>query len=170
MKRIKAVTLLKCNTARDKGFTLVELLVVIAIISLLSSVVLASVNEARESAEKTARLQAAKEVQKALEAYHLDGNPYPDGSGSLDNLQVLVDENYISSLPNNDSPYAIYYRGPNNDFRYCSDETPEENEYLFSIYWGSTDEVDNFSMPYLKIQFLNGTVINLKMYGCLSQT
>jgi len=39
---------------RNKGFTLIELLVVIAIISLLSSVVLASLNSARAKARTTA--------------------------------------------------------------------------------------------------------------------
>jgi prepilin-type N-terminal cleavage/methylation domain-containing protein len=42
------------NTKFSKGFTLIELLVVVSIISLLSSVVLAAVKDAREKAQAKA--------------------------------------------------------------------------------------------------------------------
>jgi prepilin-type N-terminal cleavage/methylation domain-containing protein len=51
------------------GFTLIELLVVISIISLLSSVVLTSVNGARAKARDARRIADLKEMQKALEFY-----------------------------------------------------------------------------------------------------
>ncbi|MEK7568866.1 MAG: type II secretion system protein [Patescibacteria group bacterium] len=61
----------------QKGFTLVELLVVIAIISLLSSIVLTSLNSARMKARDARRLSEMRQIQLALEMYyHANGN-YP---------------------------------------------------------------------------------------------
>lgn len=67
------------------GFTLVELLVVISIISLLSSVVFASVNSARGKARDAARRAAVRQVKTAIEFYFDANNVYPsiacDGCG-----------------------------------------------------------------------------------------
>lgn len=62
---------------RKRGFTLVELLLVISIISLLSSVVLASVNSAREKAKETALISFLFEVRNAMELYKNNVGRYP---------------------------------------------------------------------------------------------
>lgn len=54
----------------QKGFTLIELLVVIAIIGLLSSVVLLSLNSAREKARNARRVADARQIVGALELYY----------------------------------------------------------------------------------------------------
>jgi prepilin-type N-terminal cleavage/methylation domain-containing protein len=61
-----------------KGFTLIELLVVISIISLLSSVVLASVATARMKARDAKRLLDMKQVMLALDLYYDANGRYPD--------------------------------------------------------------------------------------------
>jgi prepilin-type N-terminal cleavage/methylation domain-containing protein len=62
----------------NRGFTLIELLVVISIISLLTTVVLASLSTARASARDAERIAAVKQIQNALELYALDhGGNYP---------------------------------------------------------------------------------------------
>lgn len=72
----------------SKGFTLIELLVVISIISLLSSVVLASLNSARAKARDTRRLSDMHQMQVALDMYLNQFGRYPDsdfaGCGTWD--------------------------------------------------------------------------------------
>lgn len=62
-----------------KGFTLIELLVVIAIIGILSGVVLASLNTARQKARNSQRIADVRQVVLALELYYDAQNPnaYP---------------------------------------------------------------------------------------------
>jgi len=62
---------------RTKGFTLIELLVVIAIISILSSVVLASLGTARQKARDATRVSDLKNLQLALELYFDGAQSYP---------------------------------------------------------------------------------------------
>lgn len=63
---------------RNKGFTLIELLVVIAIIGILASVVLASLNSARQKARDSKRIGDLKQIQLALELYADSANAlYP---------------------------------------------------------------------------------------------
>ncbi|QQR82870.1 type II secretion system protein [Candidatus Campbellbacteria bacterium] len=67
-----------------RGFTLIELLVVIAIIGILSSVVLASLNSAREKARDAKRISDIKQIQLALELYaDSHAGLYPAATSSL---------------------------------------------------------------------------------------
>lgn len=63
---------------RQEGFTLIELLVVIAIISLLSSIVFASLSSARVKARDARRLSDIHQLVIALNLYASDNNgKYP---------------------------------------------------------------------------------------------
>ena len=63
---------------KSKGFTLIELLVVIAIIGILSSVVLASLNSARQKSRDAKRVADMKQLQLALELYYdANSSTYP---------------------------------------------------------------------------------------------
>ncbi|OHA22090.1 MAG: hypothetical protein A3G52_02945 [Candidatus Taylorbacteria bacterium RIFCSPLOWO2_12_FULL_43_20] len=66
-----------------KGFTLIELLVVISIIGLLSSVVLASLNNARSKARNVKRISDIKQYSLAMELYYDSAGkyPYPNTTG-----------------------------------------------------------------------------------------
>ena len=103
-----------------KGFTLIELLVVISIISLLTSIVLASINTARRKARDTARIRVAQELQKALALYFSDYGYYPPKT-QADLINYLVPK-YISKINS-----EIIYRGVDleNDFRQeCTSNCP----------------------------------------------
>jgi len=68
---------------KEQGFTLIELLVVIAIIGILSSVVLASLNTAREKSRDVRRITDVKQIQLALELSFSSNNAYPTGLAAL---------------------------------------------------------------------------------------
>lgn len=62
---------------KSLGFTLIELLVVVAIISLLSSVILALVKDARQKAQIKAFRSEVQQLINALELYRADNGIYP---------------------------------------------------------------------------------------------
>lgn len=62
---------------KRNGFTLIELLVVIAIISIISSVVLASLSAARVKARDARRISDIKQITIALELYFDTNGYYP---------------------------------------------------------------------------------------------
>lgn len=68
---------------RSKGFTLIELLVVIAIIGLLASIILASLNTARQKGRDARRVADVKEIQLALELYYDANSTYPPDTVTL---------------------------------------------------------------------------------------
>lgn len=70
---------LKILRSTFNGFTLIELLVTISIIGVLSTLVLANFNAARERARDAQRKSDMRQVQNALRAYYNDSGSYPNG-------------------------------------------------------------------------------------------
>lgn len=70
------------SSKSSRGFTLIELLVVVAIIGLLGSIVLASLNSAREKARDARRKADVAEIAKALAVWDINNNDGYMGSGS----------------------------------------------------------------------------------------
>ena len=66
----------------SRGFTLIELLVVIAIIGILSSVVLASLQEARARARYAQMVSQMRQVAQAIEMYETITGVYPTNASS----------------------------------------------------------------------------------------
>jgi len=91
---------LKEKSAKNKGFTLIELLVVLAIITLIFSLILASMSTARKKARDSQRVQDFAQFSKALELYYNQYGMYPCGDSYLgppDN--VYIDSSTNSSCP-----------------------------------------------------------------------
>jgi len=76
-------------TKKYKGFTLIELLVVIAIIGILSSIVLVSVNSARDKAKDAAVKSNVEGTRVAAELYYdSHGSSYADVCTSPDFVRI----------------------------------------------------------------------------------
>lgn len=71
---------------KSKGFTLIELLVVVAIISLISSIMLASLTEAKNRANQSKFKQEMSELIKAIELYKADNRFYPGGDDTINKM------------------------------------------------------------------------------------
>ncbi|MFZ5932786.1 MAG: type II secretion system protein [Patescibacteria group bacterium] len=67
----------------QKGFTLIELLVAISIIAIISTVLLANFNAARERGRDAQRKSDLRNIQTALRVYYNDYGAYPaHGTGA----------------------------------------------------------------------------------------
>ena len=101
----------------EKGFTLIELLVVVAIIGILSSVVLAAMNNARQKGRDARRQTDLKNIKTALLLYNENtGGSYPiqtttttvaaDASTAL---TALVSSGLIATMPVDPTPGKLYF-------------------------------------------------------------
>ncbi len=107
----------------NKGFTLIEVSMVIAIIGLLSSIVLVSMNTAKEKARDAKRKSDLNQIRKALEVSVNNRGYYP-GDGQCNDKStcwnsanpiwryLVTEDKLLSDLPVdpiNDATYYYYY-------------------------------------------------------------
>lgn len=88
---------------RKKGFTLIELLVVIAIIGILATIVLVSLNTARQKARDARRISDLRQVQLALQMYYDTNTAYPAA------LADLVTGGFMTAAPTDPQGTAYGY-------------------------------------------------------------
>ncbi len=90
------------------GFTLVELLVVISIISLLSSIVLGTVNTAREKARNARRKQDMRQLELAIQLYYDTNGTFPPSVTTVQDNAWSITEggvNWPAVFRNELAPY-----------------------------------------------------------------
>jgi len=109
----------------NSGFTIIELLVVIAIISLLSSIILASLNSARKKAHVAKTISDLRQFYQAIEIYYNDtGIPPPQDhdwndvcekaifvSGNFSHKPSAWAGPYLTSWPKNQWGYTYHWHG-----------------------------------------------------------
>jgi len=109
----------------DHGFTLIELLVVVAIISILASVVLASLNTAREKARDVQRVANVNQIANAIALYQDDSGGVPPGEDGVEyvngnpNWIPGLAPKYISSVPSDPidvGEHKFHYSRKGNDY------------------------------------------------------
>ncbi len=123
----------------QKGFTLIELLVVIAIIGILSSVVLASLNSARQKSRDARRMADLQQIKLAAELY-FDAN-----SSAYPATLSLLSPNYIGTVPTDPRTGAAYaYQLASSTTDYCLG-TDLENDATASSTASDQDCIDALS-------------------------
>ena len=122
------------HTRKGAGFTLIELLVVIAIIGLLASIVLVSLNTARQKARDVRRISDLRQVALALEMYYDDNTSYPSVTGcSAANWTgtmstVLEAGGYMTKVPIDPT------NSGNNVYMYATNATSAAQRYILRAY------------------------------------
>jgi general secretion pathway protein G len=112
---------------KRKGFTLIELLVVISIISLMSSVVLASLTSAKSKANIAKVQSDMNEIKNAAQLFYEDHGQYP--VAPTYSINDLVSNNYMKSIPT--IPFGgSYSTDIETSTSYCGSETPEIGRFF----------------------------------------
>jgi prepilin-type N-terminal cleavage/methylation domain-containing protein len=134
------------NKAMYKGpegaFTLIELLVVVAIIGLLSSVVMFSVNNAREKAQDTKRAEDLRQLQIAAELRILENVAIPTAAN--------IDPSQFAMEVTSDKNSAFYKLSPETIVKYLTmapnvaEATPEQYALSAAYYDALFTPTTNF--------------------------
>lgn len=110
-------------TNHQLGFTLIELLIAISIIGILSTLILANLQDARVKARDTQRKNDLKQVKTALRMYYNDYQGYPTGSGEIGSIAwgnpfTVGTITYMKALPLDPlytAGYTYFYTGSANN-------------------------------------------------------
>lgn len=93
------------NKRNNFGFTLIELMVVMSIISLMSSIVLSALSNARAKARDGIRLQDMRTLQTAIAMYRSDNNDKLPLEGNDTSENSYNFSNFLSPLTTGSTKY-----------------------------------------------------------------
>jgi prepilin-type N-terminal cleavage/methylation domain-containing protein len=140
---------------RRKGFTLIELLVVIAIIALLVSILLPSLNRARELANRAACGASLNGIGKGLAIYRAEYKqqaPWVKGSGYDASVGTNLTSAGSASTAHSvtELPFILVRTGQNAGLFVCPSTTKEEDKNIQdgSNYHYDFNGADNISYSY----------------------
>ena len=140
-----------------RGFTLIELLVVISIISLLSSIILASLNSARIKARDITRVRFLREFQKAVELSAANnGNAYPSatpGTCIYCNANLFTGSQSLPPF----SYFGTYFKYPGQIVAYNAPSGVGAN----GLWYISQDGGKNYKLVIVGIENISNTPASL---------
>lgn len=120
------------NESVKKGFTLIELLVVISLIGILSTLILANLNSARERSRDAQRKSDLRNIQTALRLYYNDAGGYPTNAqlpawGSEFSKSGTIYMNVLPKDPLSSQSYRYtYIDGDNYTLDSCLENRSDE--------------------------------------------
>lgn len=109
------------NIPRRAGYTLVEILVAVAVISILTTVVLASVGGARSKTRDAKRLSEIKQLKGAIENFFSACYQYPAALSDLNGAEscpTYVPDLLLTLPQDPDLPYGYYADAPSTGKRF----------------------------------------------------
>jgi len=113
-----------------RGFTLIELLVVIAIIGILASVVLASLNTARDKGTNASYRSSANNMRAQAELYYDDnGRTYTGLCSDANIAEVMTDTGMSCAASATAYAMAVDLIGADAGDNYCVDSTGTSGDY-----------------------------------------
>lgn len=131
---------------KQKGFTLIELLVVIAIIGILSSIVLASLNSAREKGQDASASGSISSARAQAELSFDDNGDYDAVCTDIATLTAGAAAANNQTIDCDDTATAwrayVPLLGPDGTSGFCSDSTGFAGKVLVASQ-GATDTVCN---------------------------
>lgn len=140
---------------KHDGFSLYEVLIVLAVIAIIGAFSVPMVNNIINKAKFTKIINDMKVIQNSIIQYYYDNDSFPE------NIDTLVNDNYIEASPEN-----VSFKNLNNvGYVYYTEEisNPENLEKLdTTLSWNSnTDDFsslneepdDNAKIPVLRLAF-----------------
>ena len=112
----------------SKGFTLIELLVVIAIIGILSTIVMVSLNTARQKARDARRMSDMQQISVAMTMWRDSNAAYPTAAEFTGAFKTTY---FPGGLPTDPSTGANYTYTPGTD-TYCVYADLETDTYFYA--------------------------------------
>jgi type IV pilus assembly protein PilE len=131
---------------KNSGFTLIELLVVIAIIGILAAVVLASMNNARESGQEAKIKSELDSITKQAETEYVANNTYDSVCGSngatpstpIANLFASINTVASSTAICNSSATDYAIAAPVGTGYWCLDSSGQRKQLTAALPTGDT--------------------------------
>jgi general secretion pathway protein G len=150
----------KRKLKQTRGFTLIELLVVIAIIGILSSVVLASLNGARESSRDARRQTDLNQIRTSLALFRDQCGEFPNASdaavsgslGSANNCGTTLSD-HMSQVPTDPSTGDYAYASNGENDAYClaasleGDSVPDDSASSSDAICSNISQGQNGTLP-----------------------